>query len=178
MWGKMSLPVTWQAPETTFLAFSWKLKCRRRGSGRVPSTLCFTGSRVGSCHGRAGGQPGAGEDALAGMQPWELIEEREGGMPGWAESMVGSEEACQAGAVGEVGASLGAGLRSPLGAVPELRRVSRCKLLQPHPPTLLSSPAWLCAHAWSPKGRCEKTRGCLSLSLNLCASEHGDVLLG
>lgn len=57
---KTSLPVTWQAPEITFLAFSWKLKCRRRGSGRHPSTLCFTGSGVGSCHGSAGGQPGAG----------------------------------------------------------------------------------------------------------------------
>ena len=57
---KTSLPVTWQAPEITFLAFSWKLKCRRRGSGRDPSTLRFTGSGVGSCHGSAGGQPGAG----------------------------------------------------------------------------------------------------------------------
>lgn len=53
-------PVTWQVPEITFLAFSWKLKCRRRGSGRDPSTLCFTGSGVGSCHGSAGGQPRAG----------------------------------------------------------------------------------------------------------------------
>lgn len=55
-----STPVTWQVPEITFLAFSWKLKCRRRGSGRDPSTLCFTGSGVGSCHGSAGGQPRAG----------------------------------------------------------------------------------------------------------------------
>jgi len=47
-WEETSLAVTCQAPEITFLAFSWKLKCRRQGSGRDPSTLRFTGNGVGS----------------------------------------------------------------------------------------------------------------------------------
>lgn len=150
---KTSLPITRQALEITFLAFSWKLKCRRRGSGRDPSTLRFTGSGVGSCRGSAGGQPGAGvrgggcscRDAALGAG-WS----GRGQKGGWK-----SKEGCQAGAVGEVGALLAAGMQSASGGCGELRRV-RCKLLQPCSPALLSSPTWLCAHACSPKGKCEK----------------------
>lgn len=78
---RTSLPITWQALEITFLAFSWKLKCRRRGSGRDPSTLRFTGSVVGAAAARREASRGLGcgeEDALAGMQPWELAGAGEG----------------------------------------------------------------------------------------------------
>lgn len=154
----MSLPITWQAPEITFLAFSWKLKCRRRGSGRDPSTLRFTGSRVGAA--TVWWEPSQGlglarrKDAFAGMQPWER--ER-------AESQAGKARK---------------GSRQE-GACAELRRVRRCKLLQPCSPALLSSPAWLCAHACSPKGKCDKAEAvchpletCVQGSVGMCCWAH------
>lgn len=149
---KTSLPVTWQALEITFLAFSWKLKCRR-GSGRDPSTLRFTGSGVGSCRGSVGGQPGAGVRGGCSCRAAALGAgwSGKGQKAGWK-----SKEGCQAGVVGEVRVLLGAGLQYASGGCAELRRVSRCKLLQPCSLALLSSPTWLCAHACSPKGKCEK----------------------